>query len=375
MNIFAGLFSLPRITGRGNRRLVPPVPSPAESQRFHSAGEGTGGTLGITLIAMLALAGAARGQSAPQTQPADSTVTTIATVEAFWSSEQYAKTSGYVSEVKHDMGDRVKKGDVLAVLHVPELDKNLIQAKAGVAARQQMKTAADAAVAQAQQALAVARSQLEGYKADLSLAQITLKRQEELSANKAATPQSLDDARARAQVMQANVGTGEARLGAAQADIAAAQANRDVAAAQVEVADAQVQEVQALLEYTRIIAPFDGVITRRQVDPGLLVQASTSSRAMPLFVVQQLDTVRVFCDVPENHAAEVISGAEADVKVLALAGQVMKGKITRISNAIDPASRTMRVEIDLPNADGALRPGMFAQVTIKLQGAPRVTGK
>ena len=314
--------------------------------------------------------------TSPQTQPSDSTVTAIATVEAFWSSEQYAKTSGYVSEVKHDMGDHVKKGDVLAVLRVPELEKNLVQAKAGLTARQQMKKAADAVVAQAQQALAVARSQLEGFKADQSLAQVTLKRQEELSANKAATPQTLDDARARAAVTQAAVGTAEAKVGSAEADIEAAQANRDVAAAQVDVADAQVQEVQALLEYTKIVSPFDGVITRRSVDPGLLVQAATSNRSMPLFVVQQLDTVRVFCDVPEAHAAEVAVGADADIKFIALAGQAIKGKITRVSNAIDPASRTMRVEIDLPNSDGALRPGMFAQVTIKLQSPPRVaTGK
>src|SRR5205807_72938 len=165
------------------------------------------GVAALSMFAALTFVGYAQSTAPASSQDSPQSVVVIASVEAFWSADQYAKTAGYVSEVKHDMGDRVKKGEVLAVLHVPELDKNLIQAKAGLAARQQMKMAADAAVAQAQQALAVARSQLEGYKADLSLAQITLKRQEELSANKAATPQSLDDARARAQVMQANVGT------------------------------------------------------------------------------------------------------------------------------------------------------------------------
>lgn len=335
------------------------------------------------LVAAACLLPAAQGQSppsvqgvaTPQTQPsagAPASVVVLATVDAFWSADQYAKTAGYVSEVKHDIGDRVKKGEVLAVLHVPELEKNLVQAKAGFAARQQMTKAADAAVLQAQQALAVAKSQLEGYQADLYLAQVTLKRQEELSAGKAATAQQLDDARAKAKVAQANAAMGEAKVNSAQADIQAAEANRDVAAAQVEVADAQVQEVQALLEYTHIIAPFDGVITRRQVSPGDLVQGATTTRTAPLFTVQQLETMRVFCDVPESPAAGVFVGADADVKLYGLAGQIIKGKITRLANAIDPASRTMRTEIDLPNPTGALRPGMYAQVTIKLQAPPSV---
>ncbi|HSZ56578.1 MAG TPA: efflux RND transporter periplasmic adaptor subunit [Tepidisphaeraceae bacterium] len=335
------------------------------------------------LLTVSGLLPAARTQSVasaqsvppPQTQPAATapgSVVVLATVDAFWSADQYAKTAGYISEVKHDIGDRVKKGDLLAVLYVPELEKNLVQAKATLAARQQMKKAADAAVAQTQQALAVTRSQLEGYQADLYLAQVTLKRQEELSAGKAATAQQLDDARAKGKIAQANVAMGEARVNSAQADIQAAEANRDVAAAQVDVADAQVQEVEALLEYTRITAPFDGVVTRRQVNPGDLVQAATANRTIPLFAVQSFDTVRVFCDVPESQAIGVSIGADAEVKLYALAGQVIKGKVTRLANAIDPSSRTMRTEIDLPNPSGVLRPGMYAQVTIKLQQPPPV---
>jgi multidrug resistance efflux pump len=328
-------------------------------------------TLLITVACLSPTGGAqspSSAQKTPQTQPsAPGSVVVLATVNAFWSADQYAKTAGYVSDVKHDIGDRVKKGEELAVLSVPELEKNLVQAKAGLAARQQMRKAADAAVVQAQQALAVTKSQLDAFQADLFLAQVTLKRQEELSAGKAATAQQLDDARAKAKVAQANVGMGEAKVSSAQADIQAAEANRDVAVAQVDVADAQVQEVQALLEYTHITAPFDGVVTRRQVNPGDLVQAATTNRTMPLFTVQQLDPVRVFCDVPEAQAAGVAVGAAADVKLYGLAGQVVKGKVARLADAIDPASRTMRTEIDLPNPSGVLRPGMYAQVTIKLQ--------
>ena len=91
-----------------------------------------------------------------------------------------------------------------------------------------------------------------------------------------------------------------------------------------------------------------------------------------MFTVQQIDTVRVFCDVPEAQAAGVAVGAEADVKLFGLGGQVVKGKVTRLANAIDPTSRTMRTEIDLVNASGALRPGMYAQVTIKLGPAAHI---
>lgn len=310
--------------------------------------------------------------SVPVAGAADPTVSVPATVEAFWSADLNAKTAGYVAEVKADIGDHVTKGQVLAVLHIPELEKNLVQAKAGLAAKRQMNNAAEAAVAQARQALAVAQSQLEGYAAELALQKITLKRQEELSEGKATTPQQLDEIRSKAHIAQANVGVGDAKVGSAKADILAAEANRDVAAAQVDVADAAVQEVQALLEYTKITAPFDGVITKRQVNPGELVQAAVTNRAMPLFTVQQLDTVRVMCDVPELQTAGVAVGAAADVKIYGLDGHSVTGKVTHIATAIDPASRTMRVEIDLKNANDSLRPGTYAQVTITLRPPPHV---
>src|SRR5215469_3407242 len=119
--------------------------------------------LAALFLGALGVGSSTQAQSAPQTQPSGGTpaasVVVVATADAFWSADQYAKTAGYVSDVKHDIGDHVSKGDLLAVIYVPELEKNLVQAKAGLAARQQMKKAADATVAQANQALAVAKSQ------------------------------------------------------------------------------------------------------------------------------------------------------------------------------------------------------------------------
>jgi len=327
----------------------------------------------VAAAAVLLGAGRLAGAQAPTTSPSQPpTVAVPASIEAFWSADLYAKTSGYVAEVKADLGDHVKRSDVLAILRVPELEKNLLQAQATLNARKQMLRAADAAIAQAKQAVAVAGQQLNSYKAEADFQQVTLKRQEELSAGNAATPQQLDEARSKAEVANAGLGIGQAKVEAAQADLRAAEANRDVAAAQVEVAAAAAEEVAALLEYTKITAPFDGVVTRRQVAPGDLVQGAAASRTTALFTVQQLDTVRVFCDVPELQAAAVAVGAAADIKVYGLDGRVIRGTVTRLATSLAPTSRTMRAEIDLKNPDETLRPGMYAQVTIALRPVAKV---
>src|SRR5690242_12399225 len=117
-------------------------------------------TLSLLCALLARVTSAQAPTSAPTSQPAGASVTVVATVEAFWSADQYAKTSGYVSEVKHDIGDQVKKGEILAILHVPELEMNLVQAEATLVAKNQMQKASDAAVEQSRQALVVAEGQL-----------------------------------------------------------------------------------------------------------------------------------------------------------------------------------------------------------------------
>jgi multidrug resistance efflux pump len=246
------------------------------------------------------------------------------------------------------------------------LEKQLDAARAIVVARKEQAKAADAAIEQSQKGVQVAQAQLEAYQAELNLAEITLKRQEELFTGKAATEQQIDDMRAKASVMRAQARVGEAKLAAAQADVRAAQAARAVAEAQVGVADAEAGRLATLLAYTKVVAPFDGVVTRRLVNRGDLVQAGAGNRT-PLFTVQRIDMVRVFCDVPEASAAGVVPGAAATVKVYGLGGQVIEGKVTRISMAISPEARNMRTEIDLPNPQKKLRSGMYAEVKIMLQ--------
>jgi multidrug efflux pump subunit AcrA (membrane-fusion protein) len=264
------------------------------------------------------------------------TVVVPATIQAFFVTDLYAKDSGYVSQVNHDIGDHVKIGQVLAVIEDPELQAQSDRAQAGVQ--------------QAKAALEVAQRQLAGMQADLTLQQVTLKRQKQLFAGKASTAQALDEAQAKQGVSSANVETGKAKITSAEADLQAAKA--------------EAERFQALLQYGKIVAPFDGVVTRRLVNPGDLVQAATSTRTAPLFTLQKLDTVRVFADVPEASAAGIRPGLPADVKLYGPAGVTVHGTVTRIATALDPATRTMRVEIDLPNPGEKLLPGMYAQVTL-----------
>jgi RND family efflux transporter MFP subunit len=226
---------------------------------------------------------------------------------------------------------------VLAVIDDPEL--------------QQQFARAQAAVQQTGAALDVAKHRLVGLQADRALQQVTLKRWELLFAGKAVTTQQLDEQRAKENVSGANLEVG-------QADITLAEAN-------LQATKVDLQRLQALVEYTKIVAPFDGIITRRLVNPGDLVQSATATRPLAaLFTCQEIDVVRVFAEVPETYAVAMRPGAPAEIRLYGAGGPALRGTITRVAGALDSATRTMRVEIDLPNPDEALLPGMYAQVTL-----------
>ena len=142
-----------------------------------------------------------------------------------------------------------------------------------------------------------------------------------------------------------------------RADIALAEAN-------LSAATAEKGRLQALLQYTKIVAPFDGIVTRRWINPGDLVQAATANRpTSPLFTCQKINIVRVFANVPEASATAIRPGWSAVVRFYGPTAQAVSASVTRIAAALDPSTRTMRVEIDLPNPDEKLLPGMYAQVT------------
>ena len=232
-----------------------------------------------------------------------------ASLEAFESADLYPKVSGYLSAVNVDIGDHVKGGQVLAVISIPELEKELAEAKA----------------------------QLEAKRADLGLENVTLKRQETLFKAHGITDQAFDEAKSKTAV----------------------------ASAQVDLAAATVDKIKTLLGYTQIVAPFDGVVSRRLVNRGDFVQAATGGRTTPLLTVQQVDTIRVFCDVPEGEIAHLRPGNPAGVKPFGLDGKSFTGTVTRLALRLDPETRNMRTEVDLPNPEGNLYPGMYAQVSLE----------
>jgi len=238
-----------------------------------------------------------------------------------------ARATGYVAAWRVDIGDRVHAGDVLAELDTPELNQQLAQARA--AANQ--KTAAD------QQAVA-----------NRDYAITTAAREDALLAEGIHTKQQNDQSHAQVKVDQANVN-------AAEADIAAAQAT--------------VHQLEQLVSFGHVVAPFDGRITQRNIEIGTLVVAGSGQ---PMFRIEATDPVRVFVQVPQAFALSVKEGEAANVMVRQVPGRNFEGKVTRTAGTLDPTSRTLAVEIDVPNPTGELLGGMFAQVSLTGTLAHRV---
>ena len=250
---------------------------------------------------------------------------TNATLEAFEDADLFAKVSGYLSDVRVDIGDHVKAGQVLAVIDVPEMKQELAEAKAQFKSKQS--------------SLEGARRQLDHNKADVALQNALAKDREQLGEGRQfISDRTLDQVHANADI--------------AKADLGVAEANRDLAAKQVDVAAATVEKIKTLLSYTQIVAPFDGVVARRQVNRGDLVQAATATRTTPsagsLFTVQRIDTIRVFCDVPENDVPHLHVGDPAIVKPSGFDGKPFIGKVTRFSLRLDRSRDPQHAYRDRP---------------------------
>src|SRR3984893_278505 len=267
---------------------------------------------------------------------------TNATLAAFEEADLFAKVSGYLSDVRVDIGDHVKADQVLAVIDIPEMEQELAEDKAQLASKQS--------------SLETARREADHQKANVTLQDVTLKRQEVLFNQHWISAQTLDEMRAKAAI--------------AKADLAVAEANSAFATNQIDLAAATVERIKTLIAYSQIMAPFDGVVARRLVNRGDLVQAPTATRTTPLFTVQRIDTIRVFCDVPENDVPHLHIGDPAIVKPFGFDGKPFIGKVTRFSLRLDPETRNMRTEIDLSNPEERLYPGMYAEVEMEMNRRP-----
>jgi RND family efflux transporter MFP subunit len=260
--------------------------------------------------------------------------------------ELHAKVAGYIRHIDVDIGDRVHTGQVLAVLEIPELVAQVDEAQAAVhhAEEEIFRAQSDVARAQADY-VALHANAVRLVNADKARPGLIAE-------------QELDDATAKDQSAQAQVEAAKSALGAAKQQLAAAKANE--------------QHYSALSNYSKITAPYDGVVTWRFSDTGALVQAGTSNTSgLPVVTVAQVNLLRLRIPVPESLAAKVRIGDSADVHVQAT-GEHFTGKVTRFTDALDTSTRTMQVEIDVPNPDYHLQPGMYADVKLSANSRPDV---
>lgn len=312
----------------------------------------------------------------PERQTIRRTVGEPGQLQAYETAEVHARIPGYVKGWSANIGDAVKKGQVLAELAVPELEAELKQKEAAVeqatARREQAEAAVEVAradIAGSEAKVVEVRAGIHRADADVARWRAELRRVEQLFEARAQTGTLLDETRSKsgsaeatAEEVRAQVKSAEVGLIQARAALDRARSDVDAANAAIDVARADANHARAMLAYARIAAPLDGVVTRRNIDTGDLVRPGPDGP--PLFVVARSDIVTIAVDVPEAFAAEVNPGDRASIKLQAMAGRVVEGKVSRISWALDPRTRTIRAEVDLPNPDGRLRPGLYAYATI-----------
>jgi RND family efflux transporter MFP subunit len=259
----------------------------------------------------------------------------------------HAKVAGYIRKIYVDVGDHVHEGQTVAELEIPELAAQLAGADAAVRAAQQQIRRAEGEVQRAQSTHAAAHG-----------AYGRLKQAADSRAGLVAQ-QEVDDAQAK-------------DLGS-EAQVASAEAELDGAKQQLEVAQANQKQYSALSAYTRITAPFAGVITNRYADTGALVAAGTSSstQAIPVVRIAQVSVLRLVLAIPESAASQIRLGDAVQVRVEALHSDI-QGKVARFAASLDQQTRTMETEIDCENKNGPLLPGMYAETKLALQGKKSV---
>ncbi len=253
-------------------------------------------------------------------------------IQAITEAPILARSEGYIKSRLVDLGDRVRAGQPLAEIDAPELDEQVRQAKASL---DQAKAGLDQATANLQQG-----------KSELEIARLAAQRWGVLVQQGAVSRHENDQAQLQFQARTATVQSLEKGVNVQRSNIAAAEAN--------------LARLQRMEEYRTVRAPFDGVITLRNVDTGALVNAGNTL----LYRIAQTSTLRTYVSVPQDYASSVHPGQSATLTVSNLPGREFHGKVARSANALDPASRTLLAEVQVPNSDGALLPGMYARVDL-----------
>jgi HlyD family secretion protein len=271
-----------------------------------------------------------------------------------------------------DIGDRVKKGDILAQLWVPDLEADLKQRKVEVQQVRKTLEVAEAHLTSAAAAVKEARAALGRARANLAFWQKHFQRISKLD-NSVIDKQVKEETRNQLQSAEATAQEAEARVARAEADRQESEAVRNKDRADVAVAEAAQQKMQTLVDYATLIAPFDGVVTQRNINTGDFVQPPAGPPTAPLYVLHRRDLMRVFVDVPESDAVWIKDGAPARVRVPILQDREFDSKVRRMSYSLKRQTRTLRAEIDLPNSEDLLRSGMYAYAAIQVERSNTLT--
>lgn len=245
-----------------------------------------------------------------QRPPDNATLVLPGSTQAIQETALYARTNGYVRNWNVDIGARVEAGQLLAEIETPEVDQELNQARANVA-----------------QALANAE-----------LARATLTRWQQLVDQKVVSAQEFDERKSAA----------------------------DARSADLKTAEANVKRLEELQRFQKIVAPFSGIVTARNIDNGNLVTAGSAGQTQPLFRIAQTETLRIYVTVPQTQSRTVLPGQSAIVSVREIPDKTFNAKVVRTAGALDPASRTLLTELQVPNVDSQLLPGMYAEVKFAL---------
>jgi RND family efflux transporter MFP subunit len=254
----------------------------------------------------------------PQSGPPQTEITLPGDLAPYSEAALYARTNGYLKAWFTDLGAKVAAGQLMAELSAPDVDAQLNQAAASLGQSQ----------------------------ANQHIAELNFQRQQDLLAKRVSSQQEFDQSRA----------------------------DFEAASAAVKAAEANVQNLAVQQDFQKIVAPFPGIVTQRSVDVGDLVMAGTSTTAngsqQALFRLARTDILRVFIDVPQVYSPSVKQGTKAWLQLAEFPGEKFEGRITNISGALDPSTRTLLTEVQVPNADGRLFPGAYAQVHISLPVKP-----
>jgi RND family efflux transporter MFP subunit len=255
-------------------------------------------------------------------------------IQAVTEAPVMARASGYIKKRNVDMGDRVQAGQVLAEIDAPELDQQIRQAQAAIEQANSSEQQAEAALQQG--------------RANANLARVTAQRWANLVAKGVVSKQENDTYQAQSESQQANVQALEKAVAAAHSNISAVEAN--------------LARLGDLKSYQTVRAPFAGAITVRNVDVGALVNEGSTM----LFRIAQTDRLRTYINVPQDEASAVKVGQTATLLIPDLPGRKFAGAVSHVDNALDPSTRTLLVEVQVPNSAGTLMPGMYTQVDFAL---------